>query len=127
MTSKYPIFDRSQLHLRPLAERVHDMDLSYLLQLDDETAPFENPELATLVDRLVQAKERGRSRILLMGAHVIKQGVSRFIIDLLERGVFTQVAFNGAGSIHDYEARPHRRHHRKRPALHPHRRIRPLD
>ncbi len=103
MTSKYPIFDRSQLHLRPLAERVHDMDLSYLLQLDDETAPFENPELATLVDRLVQAKERGRSRILLMGAHVIKQGVSRFIIDLLERGVFTQVAFNGAGSIHDYE------------------------
>ena len=103
MNSKYPIFDRSQLQVRPLGERAHDMDLSYLLQLDDDTEPFENPELATIVDRMAQAKQNGRSRILLMGAHVIKQGVSRFIIDLLERGVFTQVAFNGAGSIHDYE------------------------
>lgn len=103
MTSKYPIFDRSPLLVRPLDERTHDMGLDYVLQLDAETEPVDNPELATVVERMMEAKRRGRSRLLLMGAHVIKQGLSRFVIDLLERGAFTQVAFNGAGSIHDYE------------------------
>ena len=38
-----------------------------------------------------------------MGAHVIKQGASRFVINLMERGLITHVAMNGAGLIHDYE------------------------
>ena len=38
-----------------------------------------------------------------MGAHVIKMGLSRFIIDLMERGLVTLVGMNGAGPIHDYE------------------------
>ncbi|MBI3465327.1 MAG: hypothetical protein HY000_20055 [Planctomycetes bacterium] len=43
------------------------------------------------------------STILIMGAHVIRAGVSRFIIDLMERGLITHVAMNGAGPIHDWE------------------------
>jgi hypothetical protein len=39
----------------------------------------------------------------MMGAHVIKQGLSRFVIDLMERGVITHVGVNGAGVIHDFE------------------------
>ena len=39
----------------------------------------------------------------MMGAHVIKMGVSRVVVDLLRRGVFTHLAMNGAGAIHDYE------------------------
>jgi hypothetical protein len=31
MASKYPLFDRSKLHLRPLAERAHDMILDFVL------------------------------------------------------------------------------------------------
>lgn len=104
MPSKYETFDLSRLHIRPLAERDHDMDLGWILALDDDRIePFEHPDLPTVVERLQAAKTRGASRILQMGAHVIKQGVSRHLIDLLERGMFTQVAFNGAGSIHDYE------------------------
>ena len=30
----YPMFDRSRLHLKPLAERVHDMTLAEMLPLD---------------------------------------------------------------------------------------------
>ena len=41
--------------------------------------------------------------ILLMGAHVIKVGLSRFVIDLMERGIITHVGMNGAGPIHDFE------------------------
>lgn len=104
MASKYETFDLSKLNIRPLGERDHDMDLSWLLTLDDERTPeFEHPDLPTVAERLMAAKKRGSSRILQMGAHVIKQGVSRHLIDLLERGVFTQVALNGAGAIHDYE------------------------
>jgi hypothetical protein len=39
----------------------------------------------------------------MMGGHVIRAGVSRYIIDLIERGLVTHVAMNGAGPIHDWE------------------------
>jgi hypothetical protein len=39
----------------------------------------------------------------MMGAHVIKQGCSRFICQMLRRGMVTHVAGNGACVIHDYE------------------------
>jgi hypothetical protein len=40
---------------------------------------------------------------MLMGAHVIRAGVARQLIDLMERGLITHVGMNGAGPIHDYE------------------------
>jgi len=49
------------------------------------------------------ARTNQRPVIFIMGAHVIKQGASRFVIDLMERGLITHVAMNGAGLIHDYE------------------------
>jgi hypothetical protein len=39
----------------------------------------------------------------MMGAHVLRAGVQRFLIDLMERGLITHVAMNGAGPIHDWE------------------------
>ena len=39
----------------------------------------------------------------MIGAHVIKSGLSRFVIDWMERGIVTHVAMNGAGPIHDFE------------------------
>ncbi len=103
MSSRYPIFDRSQLRLRPLGERRHDMDLGYLLDLNAEAPPFSHPQLAALAARLLEARRRGAARILMLGAHVLKMGVSRHLIDLVERGWLTHLAFNGAGVIHDYE------------------------
>jgi hypothetical protein len=39
----------------------------------------------------------------MMGANVLRAGVNRHIIDLLERGLVDHIAMNGAGAIHDYE------------------------
>ena len=39
----------------------------------------------------------------MMGAHVVKVGLSPLIVDLLNRGVITHVAMNSAASIHDVE------------------------
>ena len=42
-----------------------------------------------------------------MGAHVIKVGCSPIIIDLMDRGVISGIALNGAGGIHDFEMAYH--------------------
>jgi hypothetical protein len=98
--SRYPLFDRSRLEIKPLAERTNDLPLSNWLSLDDATPPFEHPDLATVADRL---RNSTGSRILMMGAHVLRAGVNRHIIDLIDRGLIGHIAMNGAGAIHDYE------------------------
>jgi hypothetical protein len=103
MNSKYPIFDRSRLVIKPLAERCNDLSLDRWLRLDDAAPPFEHADLDAVADRLRAAKSAGSARILMMGAHVIRAGVNRHIIDLIERGFLDHVAMNGAGAIHDYE------------------------
>ncbi|HEX3748515.1 MAG TPA: hypothetical protein VHW09_31525 [Bryobacteraceae bacterium] len=103
MASKYPLFDRSRLRLRPLAERAHDLHLDHWLALDEAPLPYSHPHLATVAARLAAARRTGAARILMMGAHVLRAGVNRQIIDLLERGAISHIAMNGAGAIHDYE------------------------
>src|SRR5262245_47517213 len=98
----FPAFDRSRLVIQPLAQRQHDLDLSAVLPLDAALPPFEHPALAVLGQRLIEARERGAARILMMGAHVLRAGVQRFLIDLMERGLVSQVAMNGAGPVHDW-------------------------
>jgi hypothetical protein len=103
MPSQFRIFDRSRLLIRPLAERVHDLTADHWLQLEDEGQPFHHPDLKTITERLHRAKEQGASRILMMGAHLLRGGANRHIIDLIERGYLDHIAMNGAGVIHDYE------------------------
>jgi hypothetical protein len=99
----YPSFDRSRLKIRPLAEREHDLDLSVILPLDAPLPPYENAAIPLLGKRLAAARRNGRARILLMGAHVLRAGVSRYLIDFMERGLITHIGMNGAGPIHDWE------------------------
>ncbi|OQA39436.1 MAG: hypothetical protein BWY52_03113 [Chloroflexi bacterium ADurb.Bin325] len=99
----YPMFDRSRLHVRPLAERVHDMTLADILPLDHPGEPYDHPNLTQVAERIRRARAQDRPVILLMGAHVIKAGLSRFVIDLMARGIITHIGMNGAGPIHDYE------------------------
>jgi len=103
MDSKYPVFDRSRLVVKPLAERVHDLHADHWLALDDAPVPWAHPQLGELAARVLRARERGAARILMMGAHVLRAGVNRQIIDLVERGFIDHIAINGAGAIHDYE------------------------
>lgn len=103
MSSRYPIFDRSKLVLQPLAARKHDMSVADLLPLDATEPAFAHPQLGMVATRLAEARRRGAARILMLGAHVLKVGVSRQLVDLIERGWLTHLAFNGAGAIHDYE------------------------
>jgi hypothetical protein len=103
MAGKYALFDRSRLRVKPLAERENLLQLDNWLGLDEAPIPYSHPQLAEVAQRLTRARQTGAARILMMGAHVIRAGVNRQIIDLMERGSIDQLALNGAGAIHDYE------------------------
>jgi hypothetical protein len=99
----YPMFDRTRLRLRPLAERVHDMTLAEMLDPADPPPACDDPSLLIVAERVAEAQRHGAPTILMMGGHVVKMGLSRLVIDLMERGVIRHVAMNGSGPIHDYE------------------------
>jgi hypothetical protein len=98
----YPQFDRSKLRLQPLARRQHDLTLDVIQPLDVPVT-FEHPSVPTIGRRMAEAKARGAARILMMGAHVLRAGTQNHLIDLMERGLVSLVAMNGAGPIHDWE------------------------
>lgn len=60
-------------------------------------------DLREVIDRIVTATKEGKTIIAGMGAHVIKVGLSPVIIQLMEEGVISGIALNGAGAIHDVE------------------------
>jgi hypothetical protein len=101
--SRYELFDRSQIALRGLAERGHDLVAANCLALEAPFLRYAHPELPDLVDQIVAARHNGRPVIVMMGGHAIKLGLSRFLVDLIERRLVTHLATNGAGIIHDYE------------------------
>jgi len=103
----FPQFDRSRLRLKPLAERIHDLDLSVMLPPDGSGAPAldaqAESDVREIAARVRAARERDAPVVMVMGGHVIRAGVSRLLIDLAERGIVTHFAGNGAVAIHDFE------------------------
>ena len=103
MPSRYTLFDRARLRLKPLAERANDLHLDRWLSLDDPVPEFTHADLRKLAARLKRAQSGGAARVLILGAHLIRAGVNRHLIDLMERGFVDHVAMNGAGAIHEFE------------------------
>ncbi len=60
-------------------------------------------DLKALVKAISKAVRDKRVVLLAMGAHVIKVGLNPILIGLMERGILTGIALNGAGIIHDAE------------------------
>jgi len=96
-------FDRSRLKLRPLAERVHDVDRSVMVYPAGPRQPFHHAAIPQIARRIVAAARAGRTVMFCCGAHVLRTGNGPLLIDLMQRGLLTHVALNGAGAIHDFE------------------------
>jgi hypothetical protein len=60
-------------------------------------------DLRTLINDIVRATRKKKTVACAMGGHVIKVGCGPVLADLVERGVITAIAMNGAAAIHDYE------------------------
>jgi len=59
--------------------------------------------LKDLARSVADARRRGRPVLWMMGGHVVKCGAGPYVADLMERGIITAVAMNGAAAIHDFE------------------------
>lgn len=60
-------------------------------------------DLKEIIRSMVTAAFHEKTIILAMGAHAIKVGLTPVILDLMDRGIISCLAMNGAGIIHDAE------------------------
>jgi len=60
-------------------------------------------DLRLFVEEIVRARKKKKAVIFMLGAHVVKVGLSPLIIDLLRKNMITAVAVNSAAAIHDVE------------------------
>ncbi|MBQ6157866.1 MAG: hypothetical protein IJJ20_02515 [Thermoguttaceae bacterium] len=101
------LFNRDEIHPKPLAERVNKLDV---LKLSEKVkrGPVElsgdaRESVRSAAGAIRRARELGAARILTYGAHSIKNGLGPTMAALAEEGWITHFATNGAGIIHDWE------------------------
>ncbi len=99
----FEMFDRSQLKLKDLSKRVHDLDISVMMDTSISPTKFQSEKIDFIVEKIKMAKEKNATVLMMMGAHVIRAGCAPWLIELMEQGYITHFALNGAGSIHDFE------------------------
>lgn len=95
------VFDTSKLKLIPIHKRDHDLDLSILKPL--EPIKQIHPNFRLVAEKIKAAKMQNAPVVMMIGAHVIRSGVQRYIIDMMANGYLSCIAVNGACIIHDYE------------------------
>jgi rfaE bifunctional protein kinase chain/domain len=98
-----PPLDLSKIKTYPIAQRRNLVHLNDLIDPDAPPPFFEHAELEAVAQQVIAARQAGCPVIWMMGAHVIKSGLSRILIRMMEQGIITHVAGNGAVSIHDFE------------------------
>lgn len=101
--SRYSLFDRKQLLLAPIAGRQSDVRAERVVQLGQSQECMDCKGVCAVAAAIRQARMDGRPVALMIGGHPIKLGLSRFLIDLIEKGFITCLATNDAGLIHDFE------------------------
>ncbi len=99
----YSIKDRKSLVSTDDFAKVWHPGNSFNRFLDSLPSILAVKDLRDVISAITDAARNKKAVILGMGAHVIKVGLAPVIIDLMERGIISGVAMNGAGIIHDFE------------------------
>lgn len=101
---EYKELDFSGIRTNTAHDRINLVRIDTLLDPGvHHAAAIEDPDFDMLVDRIIEARKNGRPVIWSQGAHVIKNCLSRYLIQLMKLGVITHISGNGACSIHDFE------------------------
>ena len=95
--------DFSNIKTYPISQRHNLVKMADLIYPRADVPEYINSDLEAVADKIVEAHQLGKSIIWMMGAHVVKCGLSPLLIDLMEKGYITHIAGNGAVSIHDFE------------------------
>ncbi|HKQ48390.1 MAG TPA: hypothetical protein VJZ71_10005 [Phycisphaerae bacterium] len=111
---KYQPADLSKIKTYSVSRRAHKFDAQQAAGLPPRGAKFADwwdslppylgaKALKALATAIVEARRADRPVVAALGAHVVKVGCSPIVCDLIERGMITAVAMNGATAIHDIE------------------------
>lgn len=112
--SRYPEFDLNQIVAQPFAERASKVRVEDFATAPEAGRSFRDflaslprilagPEIAEIARTVIAARRAGRAVIASLGGHVVKTGLAPVLIALMERGILTCLAVNGALAIHDVE------------------------
>ncbi len=114
MSERFQPIDLKNLKTHPFSDRKSKVDVSAFSKVWQEHGSFSRfmdslpnllagKDLRTVISSICTASKENKTVIFGMGAHVIKVGLNPVVIDLMNRGIVTAVAMNGAGIIHDLE------------------------
>jgi hypothetical protein len=93
---------KSQVTVKQFS-RSHVPGASFKAFLDSLPRILGADVLRRLAADILRARDRGRPIVWGIGAHVLKVGLSPVLIDLMEKGLVTGLAMNGAVIVHDFE------------------------
>lgn len=118
MSSKYKEEDLSKVRSLPIAERESKVRIE---QFVDPAPPGKGAERAfdglrdvfpellggdsicRVADAMQTARAGGKQIVWLIGAHVLKCGLSLYLNSLMDRGYITAIATSGSATVHDLE------------------------
>ena len=98
------MLDFTKIRTIPIRQRRNKLKLNEIINPEDNNIePLNSNNFNELIERIKKAIDENKHIILMIGAHVIKTGMSLLIIDLMKKGIIKHIAMNGAGPIHDFE------------------------
>lgn len=110
----HPEFDPTGIRTQPFADRQSKVHLDQFARppvagatftqfLDSLPSILAGPEIGNIARAVVDARLATRAVVVSIGGHVVKTGLSPVLIALMEHGLITCLAVNGAVAIHDLE------------------------
>jgi hypothetical protein len=109
LTSRFSRLGRENIRTIPISTRSHKVSVEHFSDLHAASfierlpAQLKGSDWKEFCGSLADAFTQRKPVAIMLGAHVVKVGVTPFLIDWIGRGMISAVAFNGATAIHDLE------------------------
>jgi len=106
---KYSIFNTDNIKTYPIFSRRNKVKIDSFVKLDVicqtryEIPSSVREKIKEVALQITKARKAKKPVIFFTGAHLIKNGLSPILLDLIKRNMVTLIASNGAGAIHDFE------------------------
>ena len=100
------LFDKSKIKTKPLKDRNSKSDLSIFINPESQPPEINSQtqeKIKQIAKQIISAKQNNKPIILTFGAHLLKNGLSKIIIEMIKNNNLTHLASNGATAIHDWE------------------------
>jgi len=106
---QYKIFDTHGIKTHPIKRRKNRVTYEDVLSPDQintqnfALSKIQQENIRAVAEHVILMRKEKKPVVLFAGAHLIKNGLGRLLIDLIQRDLITLIAGNAATAIHDFE------------------------